>query len=549
MTSLAALSLEELADGICLRAGRIAAAQAELLLWIAEFDRREGWAGPGMLSCAHWLSWRIGLTLGTARDQVRVARRLEDLPQLAAAFGDGQVSYSKVRAITRVADPEDGIDWIAMARHSSAAQLEKLVRGVSRARANEAAERDPEAAAWQLRTRTRYDDNGNFVLTISGPAQLLPVITAGLDAKKAQLQQAAAAQAAAAQPAAAEATAAPPPSPASEPPAATEAGTVLPRPDPPPGPASPVQVAGLDEQAPGWPDGTTRRQVLEAMDGVSRLQRELRAEQGSQDTDTPVRDEPPRPAPLATDTSTAGDTDTSTAGDTTTTTDPPAVTDAEALLALAQDALQTEAATRPDAARRRRPQLTAQVDPLSGWARLPDGELLPPSSLRSVLRALPGRGGLLRLRPLTDADLRRHDLGRTAREASTALRELLGTLDGERCRFPGCTRHRNLHAHHVRFWRDGGCTDLANLVLVCSRHHTVLHAEGFGLTLHPDRSLDVRTADGTPVRHHPAQPWGDPAALATGRGRRVSAETLPPDHSHPRLALHYAVSVLMAQAA
>ena len=541
MTSLAALSLEELADGICLRAGRIAAAQAELLLWIAEFDRREGWAGPGMLSCAHWLSWRIGLTLGTARDQVRVARRLEDLPQLAAAFGDGQVSYSKVRAITRVAELDDGIDWIAMARHSSAAQLEKLVRGVSRARVDEAAERDPEAAAWQLRTRTRYDDRGNFVLTISGPAQLLPVITAGLDAKKAQLQQAAAAEAAAA----------PPPSPASEPCAAPAAGTVLPMPHSPPGPAAPAEVAGLDEQAPGWPDGTTRRLVLEAMDGVSRLQRELRAEQGSPDTDTPVRDAPPRSAPHATDTGTDTGTGTGTAATVgaTTTTDPPAVTDAEALLALAQDALQTEAATRPDAARRRRPQLTAQVDPLSGWARLADGELLPPSSLRSVLRTLPGRGGLLRLRPLTDADLRRHDLGRTAREVSTALRELLGALDGERCRFPGCTRHRNLHAHHVRFWRDGGATDLANLVLVCSRHHTVLHAQGFQLALHVDRSLEVRTADGTPVRHHPTQPWGDPAALATGRGRRVSAETLPPDHSHPRLALHYAVSVLMAQAA
>ena len=55
MASLPGLSVDELADGICLRAGRIAAAQAELLLWIAEFDRREGWAGPGMLSCAHWL--------------------------------------------------------------------------------------------------------------------------------------------------------------------------------------------------------------------------------------------------------------------------------------------------------------------------------------------------------------------------------------------------------------------------------------------------------------------------------------------------------------
>ena len=53
MTSLSSRTVEELADGICLRAGRIAAAQAELLTWIAEFDRREGWSGTGLLSCAH----------------------------------------------------------------------------------------------------------------------------------------------------------------------------------------------------------------------------------------------------------------------------------------------------------------------------------------------------------------------------------------------------------------------------------------------------------------------------------------------------------------
>jgi hypothetical protein len=88
MKPLSSLTVEQLADGICLRAGRIAAGQAELLTWVAEFDRREGWAGPDMLSCAHWLSWRIGLSPGAAREQVRVARRLEELPEVVAAFGN-----------------------------------------------------------------------------------------------------------------------------------------------------------------------------------------------------------------------------------------------------------------------------------------------------------------------------------------------------------------------------------------------------------------------------------------------------------------------------
>jgi hypothetical protein len=90
---------------------------------------------------------------------------------------------------------------------------------------------------------------------------------------------------------------------------------------------------------------------------------------------------------------------------------------------------------------------------------------------------------------------------------------------------------------------------MGNLVLVCSRHHSLIHAEGFRLALHPDRRLEVCTADGTAVLHHPAPPWGDPTALAGGRARGVSAETLPPDHVDGRLDLRYAVGVLMAQAA
>ncbi len=86
-------------------------------------------------------------------------------------------------------------------------------------------------------------------------------------------------------------------------------------------------------------------------------------------------------------------------------------------------------------------------------------------------------------------------------------------------------------------------------MLVCGRHHTLIHAQGYQLVLHPDRRLEVRTADGTTVLHSPAQPWGDPTTLATGCGQHVSAETLPPDHTHNRLDLRYAVSVLMAQAA
>ena len=85
-------------------------------------------------------------------------------------------------------------------------------------------------------------------------------------------------------------------------------------------------------------------------------------------------------------------------------------------------------------------------------------------------------------------------------------------------------------------------------MLVCSRHHTLVHERGFALVLHPDRRLEVRTAEGVAVLHHPAQSGTAPTALAEGGGRRVSAETLPPDHCDARLDLGYAVAVLLAQA-
>ena len=451
------MSTDELGDGICLRAGRIAAAEAEMLPWVAEFDRREGWGGTGLLSCAHWLSWKVGLSLGAAREQVRVARRLEELPVVAAAYRAGRVSYSKVQTITRVAEPADGIDWVEHARHSTAAQLEQVVRGVRRAQANEQAEADPEAAAWQLRTRVRYNQDGSFSLTVSDPAEFLPVLQAGIDAKKSELQRqrdADAAEVAVDVPAGTSVAADPEQPLEPEPEAAREPE---PEPEPEDVPAGTPSPVDLDEQVPGWPEGTTRRDVQAATESF--FANLARWREPVPDLDVDLSSPEARAAREAADAvPVTPDVPAGTTGES------GKVTDAQALLALAQDALAAEHQAHPAIARRRRAQLTAQIDPLSGWGRQADGELLPPTSLKAVLKTLPSRGGILRLRPVTEADLRRHDLGRTAREANAPLRELLGTLDGERCRFPGCTRRKKLHAHHVRYWADGGGTDLDNPV-------------------------------------------------------------------------------------
>src|SRR6267154_5169274 len=97
------LSVAELAAQITELAGHLNAANFRWLSLIAEFDRRHGWSDGATQSCAHWLNWKCGIDLGAAREKVRVAHALEKLPKIAASMATGELSYSKVRAITRVA--------------------------------------------------------------------------------------------------------------------------------------------------------------------------------------------------------------------------------------------------------------------------------------------------------------------------------------------------------------------------------------------------------------------------------------------------------------
>jgi hypothetical protein len=125
---LAALPRERLEGEICKLAAHIWAATCRWLCLLAEFERREGWKESACVSCAQWLSWRCGLAPGAAREQLRVARRLSELPRIKAAFARGELSYSKVRAVTRVASAKTEEDLLMLAQHATAAQLERLVR-------------------------------------------------------------------------------------------------------------------------------------------------------------------------------------------------------------------------------------------------------------------------------------------------------------------------------------------------------------------------------------------------------------------------------------
>jgi hypothetical protein len=124
---------EDLEREICEYAAHMAAGMCRWLLMVGEFNRRQGWAAQGMYSCAHWLSWRCSIGLRAAREQVRVAGRLPDLPLVVDAFSTGELSYSKVRAITRVATPDNEEQLVMLARSASGSQLERIVSGFERA--------------------------------------------------------------------------------------------------------------------------------------------------------------------------------------------------------------------------------------------------------------------------------------------------------------------------------------------------------------------------------------------------------------------------------
>lgn len=129
--------LEALGDQIAQLAGQIAAATARFLALLGEFDEHGGWAGPGLRSLAHWLSWRAGMSLRTARDHVRVARSLRSLPRTAEAFAKGELSYSKVRAVSRVATEETESELVEIARNSPAAHVERLAAGLRKVAAED----------------------------------------------------------------------------------------------------------------------------------------------------------------------------------------------------------------------------------------------------------------------------------------------------------------------------------------------------------------------------------------------------------------------------
>lgn len=154
---------EELSEALTRLAGHINAAQYRFLKLLAALIEREAWEGhSGMKSPAHWLNYYCGIDLGAAREKVRVAKCLAALPLIDAAFASGVISYSKVRAMTRAATPENEAHLLQVAQHGTATHVEKLVRKF--ARASRLVDRQHEQREYEAREFCWHrDDDGMLV--------------------------------------------------------------------------------------------------------------------------------------------------------------------------------------------------------------------------------------------------------------------------------------------------------------------------------------------------------------------------------------------------
>jgi hypothetical protein len=440
----ASLSKEELRQELAVQAAQIDAGLSRLLELAAEAERRLNWCSDGV-TFARWLAWRCSLSPRQAREHVRVAGRLAELPAVRAAFARGEISYAKVSALCRVAEPENEQRLLGLAAVMTASQLERAVAAFRRVTAQEAAgQREREFCSWF------WAEDGMLALRARlAPAEgalLLQALEAAREVLRERRQEEQGEQAAAG-PAAAE--------PAAEDPAPED-----------PAPEDPDVEDPAAEDPPFSPAGEGR---------------------------------PPECR----------------------------VSNAEALAALAELAL-----AHPEGGRGgpERYQVVVHVDADAladhepdgdgGRCELADGQPLAAETGRrlscdaSVVELVEREG-----EPLS--------LGRRRRTVSPPLRRALAARD-RGCRFPGCDASRFLHAHHLRHWAAGGETSLGNLLLLCSRHHRLVHDAGYTVTADDRGELRWRNQHGVAVENTPRPPPCQPGALHDGnarRGLRIDART------------------------
>jgi len=395
-------SLGDLESEITELSAHIHAATFRLLELIREFDEREGWGGPGLMSCAHWLNWKCGIGLGAAREKVRVAHALKNLPKISDSFRQGQISFSKVRAMTRVATPETEEYLMMIARHGTAAHMEQLVRYFRKVKRIEALE--AENQRHELREMNWHiDDDGSYVIK----ARLTP----------------------------------------------EQGERVL-------------------------------KAVESAMDEEFNERKNVSAEDSSPPADCPVSE-------------------------------PVAQRRADALARVAEGFLGIETGT--NGGERSTIHVHTNLDTLREDGEGAEGRLDSSAQISAeTSRRLACDCSVVHWHESENEDLL--NIGRKSRSIPPAIRRALKRRD-HGCRFPGCTAHKYVDAHHIQHWADGGETRLDNLVLLCRHHHRLVHEGGYGVRM---------TEQGIPEFTDPA---GDPIPTIGAKNLRGNVFTLRHENS------------------
>jgi hypothetical protein len=453
------IDTDELGDEIATLAARLSAATHRLLTCIRRFDEAEGWHRQYAQSCAHWLTWRIGLDPATAREKVRVARALGGLPRIDEALRAGRLSYAQVRAITRVATPENEENILMIARSCTGAQLERICRRFRTARAESLGWMDEEAAT-DRRLRVRALGGGLAKLELVASADEIDLVIKAAERARDDLRAAGTGAASASKGNVTEATA----NVSAEALGAMSAAR------------NRARVEVETEAAPEAEAEAVAAADVATQDAVAEAAATARIV-------APPATAIARPAPAA-----------------------PRPSAVDALVHLATAYLAGGSASRPagghQGSERYQVVLHLDRDLLSGEggmaASLDDGTAVSAEALRRVACD----AGLVPA--VVDEAGAVLDIGRHTRAVPTAIRRALWLRDRGR-RFPGCTNARFLHAHHVRHWLHGGRTSLDNLLLVCSLHHRLIHEGGVTLRFTDSgEEIELVTREGTRLPTAPA---------------------------------------------
>jgi hypothetical protein len=174
------LAIDDLDRAIVDLSTRINAATYELLVLIRQFDERAGWLKWGFEHCADWLHWRCDLSAGAAREKVRVAHALKTLPAVAEVFRNGELSYSKVRALVRVANRDNEEVLVNFALTTTAARVEERCREMRCGTVDSVIEANRAYAARFLTIR-RHAERGTLSITVELPLEAGELIDQALD--------------------------------------------------------------------------------------------------------------------------------------------------------------------------------------------------------------------------------------------------------------------------------------------------------------------------------------------------------------------------------